>query len=70
MTIICTCASFKYSQQDKECTGGCYFRNITYYGISCTSSNSWENINPIISLVFNPVLKLHFCREEGETVFL
>jgi len=28
-----------------------------------------ENIKPIIILVFNPLLKLHFCREEGETVF-
>jgi len=27
MTIVCTCASFKYSQQYKDCTGRCYFRN-------------------------------------------
>jgi len=29
MTIICTCASFKYSKQYKDCTGRCYFRNTT-----------------------------------------
>ena len=69
MTIICTCAIFKYSQRYEDCTGRCYLRNATWYGLSCTSSNSWENIKPIIILVFYPVLKLNFCREEGEPVF-
>jgi len=29
MTIICTCASIKYSQQYKDCASRCNFRNTT-----------------------------------------